>query len=132
MGLFYCGSFKLVWRQIRLAIVGPQRRWLIDGAGHRTVGCRLVVWHWRDELVRVFQGLSDPLHVDVREGHNLVRSATAVVRRVDTLQVVRSAGVGTSQRTTDVHVAGIGRWTTADVRFRGESVVLELALAVGL
>lgn len=104
-----------VWRQIGLAVVGPQRRRLLNSADHRTVRRRLVGWHRSDELVGVLQGLFDPLHVDVRERHNLIRSTAAVVRRVDTLQIVRSAGVSTSQRTTDIYIAGIGRWTTADV-----------------
>lgn len=122
----------LVRWQISVAIVGSQRRRLTDGADDGAVGRRLVVRHRRDELVRVLQGLLDPLHVDGREGRNLVRSAAAVVRRVDTLQVVSATGISASQRTADVYIASIGCRTTADVRFRRESVGLRLALALRL
>lgn len=128
----WCVFDLLVWWQIGIAIVGPQRRRLLDRADHGAVSRRLVVGHRRDELVRVLQRLLDPLHVDCREGRNLVRSATAVVRRVDTLQVVGSAGISASQRTADVYIASIGCWTTADMRLGRESVDLRLLLAFRL
>lgn len=122
----------LVRWQISVAIVGPQRRRLADSADHRAVGRRLVVWHRRDKLVRVLERLLEPLYVDSREGRNLVRSAAAVVRRVDTLQVVGAASVSARQRTADVYIASIGCRTTADVRLRREPVGLRLALALRL